>query len=106
MATVRALMSNRADENSRVLGGIVCLAALLALVLFMYGLSVQSYWAVAIPVAALFVFVLGLVFWVGWTIMTVRVEPSGEPLVPPGGPSAASTPDPAPREESHTSEEA
>ena len=72
----------------------VCLATILALVLFLYGLSVQSYWALALPVAALLLFVLGLVFWIGWTIMTVRVEASGDPLVPAGGPSAATTPDP------------
>ena len=89
-------MANRADENSRVLGGVVCIAALLALVLFLHGLAIESYWALALPVAALLLFVLGLVFWIGWTIMTVRVEASGEPLVPAGGPGAATTPDPAP----------
>ena len=88
-------MANRADENSRVLGGLVCLGAALAGVLFLYGLAVESYWALALPVAALFLFVLGLVFWIGWTIMTVRVEASGEPIVPAGGPGAATTPDPA-----------
>jgi len=88
-------MANQADENSRALGGLVCLAAALAGVLFLYGLAVESYWAIALPVAALFLFVLGLVFWIGWTIMTVQVEASGEPLVPAGGPGAATTPDPA-----------
>ena len=88
-------MANRTDESSRVLGGLVCLAAALAGVLFLYGLAVHSYWALALPVAALFLFVLGLVFWIGWTIMTVRVEASGEPLAPAGGPGAATTPDPA-----------
>jgi hypothetical protein len=88
-------MANQADENSRVLGGLVCLAAALTGVLFLYGLAVGSYWALALPVAALFLFVLGLVFWIGWTIMTVQVEASGEPLVPAGGPGAATTPDPA-----------
>ncbi len=96
MGTVRAPMPNPADENSRVLGGVVCLAAILAGVLFLYGLSVQSYWALALPVAALFLFALGLVFWIGWTIMTVHVDAAGEPLVPGGGPGAATTPDPDP----------
>jgi hypothetical protein len=100
-------MPNRSDENSRVLGGVVCLAAALATVLFLYGLSVQSYWALALPVAALFLFLLGLVFWIGWTIMTVRVEASGDPLVPAGGPGAATTPDPgeaAPAQKSEQSQ--
>lgn len=81
-------MADPRDENSRILGGVVCLAAVLAVVLFLYGLSLQSYWAIAVPVAALFLFVAGLVFWIGWTIMTVQVEASGEPLTPSGGASA------------------
>ena len=96
-------MANSADENSSLLGGIVCLAATLALFLFLYGLAIQSYWAVALPVAAVFFFVLGLVFWIGWTIMTVRVEASGGPLVPGGGPGAAATPDPQPTESENSS---
>ena len=87
-------MANPSDENSRVLGGVVCLAALLASMLFLYGLAVQSYWAIALPVAALFLFVLCLVFWIGWTIMTVQTNAAGDPLVPGGGPGAATTPDP------------
>jgi hypothetical protein len=89
-------MSSRsaADEGSRVLGGLVCLAATLAGVLFLYGLSVGSYWALALPLAALVLFVLGLVFWVGWTIATVQIEAEGEPLTGGGGPGAATVPDP------------
>ena len=40
-------------------------------------------------------FVLGLVFWIGWTILTIRVEPEGETITPSGGgPGSATTPDP------------
>ena len=42
--------------------------------IFIAGLLSGSWWAVAIPVALLLSFVLGLVFWVGWTIMTVDVQ--------------------------------
>lgn len=80
------------DETSRILGGMVCLAAVLALFLFLYGLSVQSYWALAVPVAAVLLFVLALVFWIGWTIMTVQVSASDDESPPAGGPSAATTP--------------
>lgn len=88
-------MPDRADERSRVLGGIVCLAAVAAAALFLYGLLVQSYWAIALPVALVFLFVLGLVFWIGWTIATVQVKAEGEPLVGGGGPGGATRPDPA-----------
>ena len=68
------------DENSRALGGLICLATLLAGALFLYGLAVRSYWALALPVAAFFLFVLGLVFWIGWTITTVEIDARGAPL--------------------------
>jgi hypothetical protein len=64
--------------------------------LFLYGIAVESYWALAIPLAAAFLFVLGLVFWIGWTILTVHTEPEGGPLEPSaGGPGSATTPDPS-----------
>ncbi len=88
-------MASRTDEHSRVLGGMVCLAAALGAALFLYGLLIESYWALALPVAAVTLFVLGLVFWIGWTIATIQVQASGEALVVPGGgPSAATTPEP------------
>ena len=68
------------DENSRALGGLVCLGSLLGGALLLYGLALESYWALAIPVAAVTLFVLGLVFWVGWTIMTVPADAEGVPL--------------------------
>ena len=86
-------MANRADERSKVLGGFVCLAAVVGAALFLYGLSVGSYWALAVPLATALLFVLGLVFWIGWTIATVRVEAEGQPLVGGGGPGGATRPD-------------
>jgi hypothetical protein len=85
-------MPPRDDDRSRALGGVVCLAAIAAAALFLYGIAVESYWALALPVAALTLFVLGLVTWIGWTILTVRVEAEGEPLTPGGGPGGAATP--------------
>jgi hypothetical protein len=86
-------MSNRADEQSRVLGGVVVIAAVLAGALFLAGLAARSYWALAIPVAAAFLFVLGLVIWIGWTIATIQSEPNGTPLPPQGGPGSATSVD-------------
>jgi hypothetical protein len=57
--------------------GVVILGAL-----FLAGLLAESYWAIALPVAAVVGLVLGLAFWVGWTIATVRVEPEA-PLAEP-----------------------
>ena len=96
MAKVPPAMTQPADERSRALGGLVCLGALAAAALFLYGVALESYWALALPLAALVLFVLGLVTWIGWTILTVRVEAEGEPLAPTrpesGGPGSATTP--------------
>lgn len=82
-------MASRADEQSRVLGGVVVVAAVLAQLLFLGGVLAQSYWAIAIPVGVVFTFVMSLVIWIGWTIATVPTDASGDPLPSQGGPSAA-----------------
>lgn len=97
-------MPPTADDRSRALGGAVCLAAIAAAALFLYGVAIGSYWALALPVAALVLFVLGLVTWIGWTILTVRVEAEGEPLPIEGG-TAETTPAPERETESATRRE-
>ena len=62
-------------DSTRVQGGLICAVVLGLGALFALGLLRESYWALAIPVAAIVVFALGLAFWVGWTIATIRVEP-------------------------------
>lgn len=68
-------------DSSRTQGALLCAGVALLALLFVVGVLSKSYWALAIPVAALVFFVLGLSFWVGWTIYTIRVEP--EPAPPP-----------------------
>jgi fatty acid desaturase len=65
-------------DRSRAQGWAICAAAGLAALVFLLGIASGSYWALAIPVAILVLFVLGLVAWVGYTIATVRVEPEPE----------------------------
>ena len=62
-------------DDARAQGGLICVGVVVLGALFLAGLLARSYWALALPVAALVFFVLGLAFWVGWTIATVRVEP-------------------------------
>ena len=66
-------------ESSRTQGLLICGGSALAGVLFLIGLLAKSWWAVAIPVGVLLAFVLGLTFWVGWTIATIQVEPEPDP---------------------------
>lgn len=63
------------NDASRAQGGLICLGVVALAALFLLGLAQQSYWAIALPVAAVVAFVLGLAFWVGWTIATIQVEP-------------------------------
>jgi len=56
-------------------GGLICLGILVAGLLFMIGVFSQSYMALAIPVTVITLTLLGLAFWVGWTIYTIKVEP-------------------------------
>ena len=83
-------MASRADEQSRVLGGVVVLVAVIAELFFRGGILRRNYWAIAIPVGVVFTFVMSLVIWIGWTIATVPTDATGDPLPTQGGPSAAS----------------
>jgi hypothetical protein len=67
------------NDSSRTQGGLICVGVVIVAALFLIGLLQQSYWALAIPIAALVSFVLGLTFWVGYTIATIRVEPEAQP---------------------------
>lgn len=71
-------------STERMQGGLICLGAVAAALLFGVGLLRGSYWALAIPVAIIVLFLLGLVFWVGFTIATIQVEPDlDDPLPDP-----------------------
>ena len=66
------------NESSRTQGGMICVAVVVLAALFLLGLAQESYWALALPVALIVFFVLGLTFWVGYTIATIHVEPYEE----------------------------
>ncbi len=70
------------NDSSRAQGLAICVAAAVLGVIFLSGLWNGSWWAVAIPVGILLAFVLGLTFWVGWTIATIQVEPESDPGSP------------------------
>ena len=76
-------------DSSRAQGGLICVGAVILGVIFLLGLLSGAWWAVAIPVGILLAFVLGLTFWVGWTIATVQVEPEPDPDAPPAENEAA-----------------
>ena len=80
------------NDSSRTQGGLICIGVVIVGAWFLLGLLQQSYWALAIPIAVLTFFALGLTFWVGYTIATIQVDPyqDGEPEAhePDPGPNA------------------
>ena len=74
------------NDASRAQGGLICVGVVVVGAIFLLGLLKGSYWALAIPVAIAVFFALGLTFWVGYTIATIRVEPYED--APPPEPEA------------------
>ena len=70
------------DASSRTQGGLICVGVVVLGAWFLLGVLKESYWALALPVALLVFFALGLTFWVGYTIATVEVEPYDEEAPP------------------------
>ncbi len=70
-------------DSSRTQGALICAGVGVTTLLFVVGWLRGSYLALAIPVAAFTLFVLGLAFWVGWTIATIEVEPEPAPEAEP-----------------------
>ena len=87
-------------DSSRNQGLAICAAAIGLGLIFGLGLLAGAWWAVAIPVAVLLAFVLGLIFWVGFTLATVAVEPEGDAAAPrPPAAQAAPAPGEGRRDE-------
>lgn len=62
------------NDTSRAQGWAICAGAGIAAFLFLLGILSNSYWAIAIPVAIITFFALGLVAWVGYTIATIQID--------------------------------
>ena len=62
-------------DSSRFWGGLLCLVIVAVALVFLLGIFARSYWALAIPVAVGFLGILGLGFWIGWTILTIKTTP-------------------------------
>ncbi|HYB20672.1 MAG TPA: hypothetical protein VEH09_07070 [Thermodesulfobacteriota bacterium] len=73
-------------DASRFWGGLLCAVIVIVAVIFLWGISAQSYWALAIPVMLGFLGVLAMGFWIGWTILTIKTAPPvAEPRPPSSG---------------------
>jgi hypothetical protein len=70
-------------DTSRFWGGLLCAAIAVVAVIFLWGISTQSYWALALPVMVGFLGVLAMGFWIGWTILTIKTAPPSPEPPPP-----------------------
>ncbi|TET40184.1 MAG: hypothetical protein E3J65_01795 [Dehalococcoidia bacterium] len=61
-------------QRSRIVGGLICLGTILVGIAFLWGIALQNYWAIAIPVIIGFLGVLALGFWIGWTMAVTEIE--------------------------------
>jgi hypothetical protein len=75
---------------------LICIGVAIVGAWFLLALLQQSYWAIAIPVAIFVFFILGLTFWIGYTIATIRVEPFQEAEPPAAADSTAPQSDSSP----------
>jgi hypothetical protein len=85
------------NDASQTQGWAICIGSAALAFFFLLGILNGSYWAIALPVAILTFFVLGLAGWVGYTIATIQVEPDPAPEVlstdAPSQPSADTSAD-------------
>ncbi|MDY6968763.1 MAG: hypothetical protein SVR08_08950 [Spirochaetota bacterium] len=51
---------------------LLCIFTLFLIVLFLYGIYIQSFWALAVPASIITIVILGMIFWVGIAIITTR----------------------------------
>lgn len=62
-------------DRTRTYGGLICLGVLFFGLWFVIGVFKGSYTALAIPVTVITLTFLGLIFWIGYTIWSIKVEP-------------------------------
>lgn len=65
-------------DYARIKAFFLCLLSLALSCLFIYGISLRSYWALAVPAAVATLVILGMIFWVGVAIITTRSTLPGD----------------------------
>ena len=62
-------------DKSRLYGLLICIGIVIVGILFVVGVFMGEYIALAVPVVIFTLGVLGLGFWIGWTIFSIKVVP-------------------------------
>ena len=58
--------------KSQIGGIFICLAVAAALAYFILGIIARNYWAIAVPVIIACAAVIGVAFWLGWTMVSTE----------------------------------
>ena len=70
--TIPAEADQYRGRNARTAALGICAASVGLMVWFLSGVIQGSYWALALPVAVVVLGLLGMVFWIGWAIVTQK----------------------------------
>ncbi|MFO8058936.1 MAG: hypothetical protein R6V10_16745 [bacterium] len=65
-------------DRTRMYGGLICIGTAVFGLLFIIGVFAggkAGYVALAVPVTLITLTILGLIFWIGYTIWSIKVEP-------------------------------
>lgn len=76
-------------QTSRIVGALICLGTVLLAGVFLWGIALHSYWAIAIPVVIGTLAVLALGFWIGWNMAVTAIEAPAPQLTEEGATSEA-----------------
>lgn len=62
-------------DRSRLYGAIICGTTLAIAAALLEGVRRRNYWALAVPLLAGSLGILSVAFWIGWALVTARLEP-------------------------------
>jgi len=62
-------------DRTRLYGLLICVGVVFFGLWFIIGVFKGSYLALAVPVTVFTLVILGLIFWIGYTIWSIKVEP-------------------------------
>jgi hypothetical protein len=78
-------------DRARSAGVIICIISVVIALLITIGIFSRSYWAIAIPVLVGVLGVMGLAFWIGWTMATTEIETPTPTRTPEDRPTSTTT---------------
>ena len=63
------------SDRAHITGTILMAGAAIQMLLFLWGITRKSYFALALPMAAAMTTVTAIAVWVGWTMLKLEEEP-------------------------------